>query len=352
MKRFFFLISVTLLTFASSFSDSISQNLHVHFLDVGQADCALVQTPSGKSLLIDAGNIEDAGKIISYLENQYITRLDVVVGTHPHADHVGGMAQVIRKLDIGDIYMPYATNNTVTFPDLLMAIKDKGLKVSTAKAGVRIDLDPALEIMFLAPNSDTYGDPNNYIAVLKITHKRSSFLLTGDAGIVSEEEMLRSRVDFKADVLKVAHHGSSSSSSDGFLENVSSKYAVISVGSGNNYGHPAKDTLDRLARYNVEVFRTDVDGTIIISSDGEKIRVEKQASSLKPKAPPSAPYLSDKPSNSIQADKDIVTVYITRTGKKYHRFGCQYLSRSCIPIELKRAKDVGYAPCKACKPAQ
>jgi competence protein ComEC len=334
----------------SSFSSPLV--LRTHFLNVGQADCFVIQTPNGRSLLIDSGNIEDSQPISSYLDNLNIRKLDVVIGTHPHADHIGGMAQIIRKYEIGRVYMPFASNNTATFQDLLMAIKEKGLRVSTAKAGITIDLDPALNMVFLAPGSDVYGDLNNYSAVLKITYKRNSFLFSGDAGIASEEEMLRSGLDIKADVLKVAHHGSAYSTSIGFLEKVLPSYAIISVGAGNTYGHPSRDTLDRLAQFNVEVYRTDLDGTIIIASDGEKIQVDKKASPIKPKAPPTVSPFSDKSPAVAQAGKDDNTVYITRTGRKYHKYGCQYLSRSCIPIELNKAKDMGYTPCKVCKPPQ
>jgi len=332
-------------------STSSQLDVKVHFLNVGQADCVLLQTPNGRILLVDSGNLEDSQTISSYLDSLNIHKLDIVVATHPHADHIGGMAQIIREYKIGRIYMPYASNNTATFQDLLLAINEKGLKVSTAKAGIRVDLDPALNVVFLAPNSDVYGDLNNYSAVMKITYKRNSFILAGDAGIGSEEEILRSGMDLKADVLKVAHHGSAYSTSIGFLEKVLPKYAIISVGDNNTYGHPSMDTLDRLAQFNIKVFRTDLHGTIIIASDGEKIRVDKQASPIKPKAPPTVSSREKSP-EIAQADKDSITVYITRTGRRYHRFGCQYLSRSCIPIELKKAKEMRYTPCKVCKPPQ
>lgn len=247
-------------------------NLRVHFIDVGQGDSILVQFPDGKNMLVDAGKNGSANAIVNYLKKAGVNRIDYLVGTHPHEDHVGSMDTVIKSFQIGEIFMPRATNNTKTFRDVLQAIKDKGLKVTTAKAGVNIIKADNLTADIIAPHKTEYESLNNHSAVIKITYGKISFLLTGDAEEQSEFEMLASSaVRPQADVLKVGHHGSKSSTSSGFLNAVNPKYAVISLGAGNDYGHPHKVTMDRLSKAGVQVLRTDEKGTIVFSTDGKEI---------------------------------------------------------------------------------
>lgn len=251
--------------------------LKVSYLDVGQADSILIQVPNGKNILIDAGNNEDAGMITSYLKKQGIRRLDVVIGTHPHEDHIGSLDKVIQTFEIGQIIMPKVTTNTQTYKDVLTAIQNKGLKIKEAKAGLKLELgptdaeNPQISAEILAPVSSQYEDMNNYSAVLRLVYGQNTFLFTGDAEDVSEKEMLASSANLKADVLKVGHHGSNSSTTQEFLNKINPKYAVISVGKDNTYGHPTPSTLSRLKKAGVEVYRTDEKGTISAESDGTKI---------------------------------------------------------------------------------
>lgn len=245
--------------------------LRVHFLDVGQADCILIQIPNGKNVLIDGGNNDDGPAVVSYLKKQGVRRLDVVIATHPHEDHVGGLDNVLNAFEAGKVYAPRVTANTKSFEDFLLAVQRKGLKITEARAGITLDLGPAASAVFLAPAGTGYEDLNDYSAVLKLTYGGTSFLFTGDAEAVSEAEMLRAGRDLKADVLKVAHHGSVSSTTAEFLKAVSPKYAVISVGAGNDYHHPSPKTLARLAAAGVKIFRTDERGTVVVESDGQQI---------------------------------------------------------------------------------
>lgn len=253
------------------------KSLKVTYLDVGQADSILVQIPNGKNVLIDAGNNEDAEVIIAYLKNQGIRRLDSVIGTHPHEDHIGSLDKVIQTFEIGEVLMPKVTTNTQTFKDVLAAIQDKGLKLKEAKAGLKLDLGSGtttgtqLVAEVLAPKSSKYEDMNNYSVVLRLVYGQTAFLFTGDAEELSEDEMLSSSHSLHADVLKVGHHGSSTSTTQEFLNKVHPKYGIISVGKDNTYRHPTSALLNRLKKSGVEVYRTDVSGTIMAESDGTNI---------------------------------------------------------------------------------
>jgi competence protein ComEC len=338
--------------------------LKVHFIDVGQADSILVQTPSGKTMLIDAGNNADGNAVVSYIKSQGIKKIDVLVGTHPHEDHIGGMDTVVNSFDIGKIYMPRATTTTKTYEDVLTAISRKGLKITAAKGGQTIDVDPAIKADVLAPNSSTYDDLNNFSVVLKLTYKNTSFLLAGDAEDISEQEMVNKGYNLKADVLKVGHHGSDSSTTPAFLKAVSPKYAVISVGRGNDYGHPAPATLTKLASAGIEIYRTDEAGTIIATSDGNTIRLDKKASPVKAQAPPDdttaqsdtsktgavvvAPAGGKTGTSATAPDKDRI-VYWTPKGKSYHYSkDCRTLSRSKTILSGPLSECPKSDPCDIC----
>ena len=178
---------------------------------------------------MSGGNTDDGTGVVSYLKSQGVKELSAVVATHPHEDHIGGLDTILRSFPPKQVYMTNGTSTTKTFEDFVAAVSASGAKKIRAKAGVKLDV-PGIAGLFLAPNSDTYEDLNNYSAVLKITFGKVSFLLTGDAEAVSEAEMLKSGQALKATVLKVGHHGSSSSTTTTFLQKVAPKYAVISVG--------------------------------------------------------------------------------------------------------------------------
>jgi len=259
---------------ASNEERTENQLLEVHFIDVGQADSILVLTPDNKAMLIDAGNNGDGNTVVSYLKAKNISTIDVLVGTHPHEDHIGGLDTVIKAFDVKSVYMPKVSSNTKTFEDVLTAINDKGLKVKTAKAGTSISLGSGIKTEIIAPNNDKYEDLNNYSAVIKLTYGSTAFLFMGDAEEKSEKEILNSGFNVKADVLKVGHHGSETSTSKEFLNAVSPDYAIISAGKDNKYNHPHDTTLEKLNKAGVKVYRTDKLGTIIMTSDGENISVK------------------------------------------------------------------------------
>lgn len=249
----------------------------VSYLDVGQADAQLIRLPDGTTILIDAGDRGSANQIVPYLKNQGVTKIDLLIATHPHADHIGGMANVIRELDIGKIYVPRVadsqTPTTKTYEAMLKAISDKKLKMTQAKAGMTVYEADGAKLEFLAPNAEKYDDMNNYSIVTKLTYGKTAFLFTGDAEAESEAEILKqySQSDLACDVLKVGHHGSTTSTTDRFLEAALPRYAVISCGVGNDYGHPHREILQKLTEYQAVTYRTDTQGTILAVSDGATV---------------------------------------------------------------------------------
>ncbi|MDF2820630.1 MAG: beta-lactamase domain protein [Clostridiales bacterium] len=247
--------------------------LKVNFIDVGQGDSIFIILPNSKSILIDAGESDSYENITKIIDSSNITKIDVLIATHPHADHIGGMDEIIENYEIGKIYMPKISSSTTTFENLLQTISDKNLKITTATAGMSIELDDSVNIDILGPNSSNYDDINNFSIIIKLTYNNNSFLFTGDAESVSEKELLQNQYDLKADILKVGHHGSSSSTSASLLKAVEPTYAIISVGKDNAYGHPKQKLLDRLADYGVTTYRTDELGTISVTSDGENIEI-------------------------------------------------------------------------------
>lgn len=257
--------------------------LQVHFINVGQADSILVIAPNGQTILVDGGSADDGLGVVSYLKSQGVKELSTVIATHPHEDHIGGLDTILDSFPPKQIYMANGTSTTQTYRDFITAVKASGAKRIRAKAGGKLDV-PGISGIFLAPNSEQYETLNNYSAVLKITYGKVSFLLTGDAEEVSETEMLKNGQDLRATVLKVGHHGSTSSTTSGFLKAVSPQIAVISVGIANDYGHPAQLTLNKLAKAGVQVYRTDQAGTIVATSDGDTVKIT-----------PSIPSTTSKP---------------------------------------------------------
>ena len=244
--------------------------LFVHYIDVGQGDCEFIELPDGRCVLIDAGESAYSSVVSKEIKELGYDKIDFVVGTHPHTDHIGGLRGVVSSFDIGAVYMPRASSNSATFEKLLLEIKDKGLKINTVKAGDKLVETDEYSMVFLAPLSDSYEDLNNYSAVIRLEYNGNTFLFTGDAESLSENEMLDYYYDeLDCDVLKVGHHGSRYSTSDEFLDAVSPSYAIISCGKGNSYGHPHQETLSKLYDVNTQVLRTDQLGSITICCDAD-----------------------------------------------------------------------------------
>ena len=285
--------------------------LQVHYIDVGQADSIFIKAPNGETILIDAGNNGDAKTIVDYLKKQKVKKLDYVIGTHPHEDHIGSLDTIINTFSIGKIIMPKVTSNTSTYKDVVNAIKKKKLKVTTPVPGTKYKLG-GVNLEILAPNESKYKDLNDYSVVSKLTYNKTSFLFTGDAETVSENEMIKKKRNLSATVLKVGHHGSQYGTSSSFLDKVKPKYAIVSVGKGNKYGHPTKSTLDRLKGKKITTYRTDQHGTVVATSDGKNVLFKTQ------KTPKTTPSLVATTKVTAKVDnatpKQYSTVKLTVTG--------------------------------------
>lgn len=233
-------------------------NLHVYYIDVGQADSILIVNQN-QSALIDAGNNEDGENVVNFIKSKGITKLDYVIGTHPHEDHIGGLDDVINNIEVDKIYLPKIQTNTKTYEDVLQAIQNKNQKISSFNKGDKFTIgDTNLEVM-----TESILDKNNLNLssnIIRMEFNGTSFLFTGDAETENEKTITWPQTD----ILKVGHHGSTTSTSQNFLNQIKPKYAIILVGKDNDYGHPNKKILERLENAEVEIFRTDECGTIEI----------------------------------------------------------------------------------------
>jgi beta-lactamase superfamily II metal-dependent hydrolase len=253
-----------------------SQNLTIAFINVGQGDSTLVILPNAKTLLIDGGDHENSGKVLATLQQHNLSHIDVVVATHPHADHIGGLTDVIKNVGVGQVIDSGQIHTTQIFEDFLDAIAEKQIPLKSVREGYSIDLDTTVKIDVLNPPAalpdgvDNEAQFNDNSVVLKLTYGQFSALLTGDMQETNEARLVSKNASaIDAEVLKAGHHGSRTSSSSSFLNAVTPEVAIISLGSGNSYGHPHQEALDRLSAAGIEqIFRTDVDGTITLTTNG------------------------------------------------------------------------------------
>ena len=249
-----------------------ADELFIEFIDVGQGDSELIIFPNGKSMLIDTGEYYAFSSVSAALKRENIVSLDALIETHPHSDHMGGMSKIIEEFKPKTLYMPDVKSEEAAYLGLLEAINESKTNVVFISAGSEISLDDAVSVKVLSPALSEYENENDYSAVIRTEFLNTSFLFMGDAENAVEEELLKSGQTLKSSVIKLGHHGSETSSSKEFLSEVSPKYAVISCGKNNDYGHPHKSTLNILDELKIKYFRTDEDGSIIMLSNGSSIK--------------------------------------------------------------------------------
>lgn len=244
--------------------------IKIHYIDVGQGDAIFIELPNEEVMLIDAGESSEEETVATYISNLGYSKIDYIVGTHPHTDHIGGLAYIINNFEVENIYMPKAISTSKTYENLLNTISQKGLKITTAKAGMSIISNENLNVDIIAPNQE-YSDLNNNSAVIKISYGSRSFLFMSDAETQSENDIL---TDISADVIKVGHHGSDSSSSQSFVDKVNPEYAIIMVGTDNQYDHPHQSTVDRWINSGAKIYQTNINGDIVVTSDGNSLEID------------------------------------------------------------------------------
>ncbi len=260
---------------ASQTTQEPQSSFQVHYIDVGQGDCSLIVC-DGKTLLIDAGENGHETEVINYLRSMGVVKLDYIIATHQHSDHIGGLPEVIEEFGMANLIMPRLTQEQTptnsTYTAFLEAIKGSGAKVIASKAGASYSLGTAKFEIF-GPVTNDVESLNSMSVVTKVTYGENSFLFTGDAETDEEREIIETGANLDSDVLKVGHHGSKTSSCTDFLDAVSPEICVILCGADNDYGHPHKNITKRIAKYTDKVYRTDICGSIVITSDGEKLDV-------------------------------------------------------------------------------
>lgn len=339
---------------------TVSGTLQVHFIDVGQGDCTLISS-DGHYMLIDAGDNNKGTAVQLYLSKQGVTTLDYVIGTHPDSDHIGGLDVILTKFDCGTVFLEDSDKDTKTYQEVLDALTATSEQYVVPTLGDTYTLGEAT-FTIVGPVNQTNDGNNNSICIL-LTHGENTFLFCGDSEEAEEADMVASGMSLQADVYKVSHHGSKNGTTSDFYNVVAPAYAVISVGEGNSYGHPDAETLNILRSGSTKVFRTDEQGSIVITSDGVNLSFNCAPSETW-QAGEGSEHGTEESVDSAAADGQIVAeapsetpatgnyVLNTKT-KKFHLPSCGHLPTSNREDSILSREELisqGYDPCGFCEP--
>lgn len=271
-------------------------DMRVHFIDVGQGDSILIESPNDAYMLIDGGDKGSGDEVVAYLDAQGIDTLDYVVATHPDADHIGGLIDVLKEKEIEHWIDSGKAHTSQTYLEMLSLIDEKDIDFIVPQIDDTIDFDDTLDVVVLQADEDA-SDNNEASVVLKVTYNDRSFLFAADAGVKKEKDMLAQDID--ADVLKAGHHGSNTSSSEAFIKAVSPEVTILSYGEGNKYGHPHAEVTNLLEKYNSLIYATAQSGTIVVETDGVNLSVLD------------ADVVTTTPQQKPQAEANVPNVTIT-----------------------------------------
>jgi len=330
------------------FDNPTTGKLEVHFIDVGQGDSILIKTPS-KNILIDGG---DRGTTaLNYIRNQGVNSLDYIISTHPHADHIGGLINVIQSIPVGEVIDPAVPHTTKTFEDYITLIDQKDIWFTEGRSGMTFDIGGGANMQILHPTAPSQSDLNNASIVIKLTFGNVSFLFAGDAEGSAESQILNRGNDLNSTILKVGHHGSKTSSTQAFLNAVKPEVAVIMCSKNNSYGHPHEETLSKLSAGNAEIYRTDLHGNIVIITDGQTYSINKE------------PYAYAENQQPPPSNEPVIVPPMIIEGEylgsinsdKYHYPSCSHAesikgSNRIWFDSVQAAAAAGYVACKGCNP--
>lgn len=344
LKLLFILLTCFALLFGLSVPSMASApaKMQVHFIDVGQGDSELIQSPGGKTLLIDGGKREAGPAVINFLKSHGVKKIDIIISTHPHEDHIGSLREVLRQFPVGLIIDPMTNYKSSVYRAYLKIAQTKGIKISPAKSGTAYDLGKGskLQIIYCNPNAE---DPNNTSVVAKVSYGKISTLFMGD--LEAQEEC---NINTQATVLKVGHHGSRTSTTLQLLGTVKPKEAIISCGKGNEYGHPHDITLQKLLTRGIKVYRTDKAGNITLTTDGKTYTINAKPNGFTPLIK-GGKVITKKNTPTTETGQYIGN----KNSHKFHKATCNKLPSPANRIYFKTRDEAiaaGYKPCKICDP--
>lgn len=354
-------------------AENIENTLQVHFIDVGQGDSILLRQ-NGDAMLIDAGERGKGNEVVEYCKREGISELKYVLGTHMHEDHIGGISEVIDNMQVDNVILTKSDYSTDVCKNMINVIRKKNVNEIYPDAGDTFSLGNA-DILVTAPNRNDYKDENNNSIILRVTYGDVSYLFCGDAEIESEYDMAENGMDISAQVIKIGHHGSDTSTSQMLLNVVNPVYAVISVGKDNDYGHPTSQVISRLEEYGIQYFRTDMEGTIVSVTDGKNImwssmsgektdygsvdynKTDYGSVNYNNTDYSSLDYITTDNDTTDNDNKDITYDYVVnKNTKKFHKPDCELAddildkNKENYSGDRENLIKEGYAPCKKCNP--